>query len=47
MLMIAGTDGNDARRRAEQGFDMISVTTDVGVIKKGMSMELKIANGEN
>ena len=47
MLMHAGTDGNDARRRAEQGFDMISVTTDVGVIKNGMGHELKTANGEN
>lgn len=47
MLMLAGTDGNDARRRAEQGFDMISVTTDVGVIKNGMHKELQIANGEN
>lgn len=46
-LRLAGTDGNDARVRAEQGFDMISVTTDVGVIRNGMQNELKTANGEN
>ncbi|KAJ5692997.1 hypothetical protein N7462_002420 [Penicillium macrosclerotiorum] len=40
------TDGNDARKRAEQGFDMISVNTDVGVIRTGMLNELKTANGE-
>lgn len=40
------TDGNDARNRAEQGFDMISVNTDVGVIRTGMLNELKTANGE-
>lgn len=32
--------------RAEQGFDMISVNTDVGVIRAGMLNELKTANGE-
>ncbi|KAJ5920778.1 hypothetical protein N7466_009104 [Penicillium verhagenii] len=41
------TDGNDARVRAEQGFDMISVNTDVGVFRTGMLNELKTANGEN
>ncbi|KAJ5156011.1 hypothetical protein N7492_008814 [Penicillium capsulatum] len=40
------TDGNDARARAQQGFDMISVNTDVGVIRTGMLNELKTANGE-
>ncbi|GAD97194.1 4-hydroxy-2-oxovalerate aldolase [Paecilomyces variotii No. 5] len=40
------TDGNDARTRAQQGFDMISVNTDVGVIRSGMLNELKTANGE-
>ncbi|KAJ5723181.1 hypothetical protein N7488_001216 [Penicillium malachiteum] len=41
------TDGNDARARAEQGFDMISVITDVGVFRTGMLNELKTANGES
>ncbi|KAJ5729724.1 uncharacterized protein N7483_004232 [Penicillium malachiteum] len=40
------TDGLNARRRAEQGFDMISITTDVGVFRTGMLGELKVANGE-
>ncbi|OKL62250.1 hypothetical protein UA08_02209 [Talaromyces atroroseus] len=41
------TDGLDARKRVEQGFDMISITTDVGVFRTGMLNELKVANGEN
>lgn len=41
-----GTDGNDARTRAQQGFDMISVHTDVGVMRTAMLNELKKANGE-
>ncbi|KAJ5266815.1 hypothetical protein N7478_009623 [Penicillium angulare] len=40
------TDGNDAQKRAQQGFDMISVTTDVGVFRNAMLGELKTANGE-
>lgn len=35
------TDGKDSRVRAEQGFDMISVITDVGVFRAGMLNELK------
>ncbi|KAJ5104689.1 2,4-dihydroxyhept-2-ene-1,7-dioic acid aldolase [Penicillium alfredii] len=40
------TDGVDARTRAEQGFDMISVNTDVGVLRTGMLSELKTASGQ-
>ncbi|RAL01124.1 HpcH/HpaI aldolase family protein [Aspergillus ibericus CBS 121593] len=40
------TDGVDARRRAEQGFHMISVTTDVNVIRGGMLGELRVAVGD-
>ncbi|PYI12330.1 Phosphoenolpyruvate/pyruvate domain-containing protein [Aspergillus sclerotiicarbonarius CBS 121057] len=40
------TDGVDSRKRAEQGFHMISVTTDVNVIRGGMLGELKVAVGE-
>ncbi|RAK90596.1 2,4-dihydroxyhept-2-ene-1,7-dioic acid aldolase [Aspergillus costaricaensis CBS 115574] len=35
------TDGKDSRVRAEQGFDMISVITDVGVFRAGMLNELR------
>lgn len=45
-MAVAGTDGNDAHTRSKQGFDMISVNTDVGVIRTGMLNELKTANGE-
>ncbi|KAJ5888495.1 hypothetical protein N7495_008536 [Penicillium taxi] len=41
------TDGSDAHTRAEQGFDMISVNTDVGVLRTAMLNELKTANGEH
>lgn len=41
------TDGSDSLARAKQGFDMISVTTDVGVIRSGMLNELKTASGES
>lgn len=39
------TNGEDARVRAEQGFHMISVVTDVGVIGDGMQKELATAKG--
>ncbi|KAJ5825230.1 hypothetical protein N7474_002368 [Penicillium riverlandense] len=39
------TNGEDARVRAEQGFHMISVNTDVGVIGDGMQKELATARG--
>ena len=43
---IAGvfcTDGLDARKRAQQGFKMISVATDVGVLGDGMLRHLDVA----
>lgn len=43
--MRAGTDGKDAQKRAAQGFDMISVATDVGVLGGGMMRELETASG--
>ncbi|PWY75438.1 Phosphoenolpyruvate/pyruvate domain-containing protein [Aspergillus heteromorphus CBS 117.55] len=39
------TDGNDAKERIRQGFDMVSVNTDVGVIRNGMLGELRVAVG--
>ncbi|KAJ5386119.1 hypothetical protein N7509_008660 [Penicillium cosmopolitanum] len=41
------TGGEDARVRIQQGFDMVSVNTDVGVIRSAMVNELKVANGES
>ncbi|KAJ5019123.1 4-hydroxy-2-oxo-heptane-1,7-dioate aldolase [Colletotrichum sp. SAR 10_99] len=40
------TDGADALTRAKQGFDMISVNTDVGVLKRGMASDIRTANAE-
>lgn len=37
-LMI-GTDGLDAKKRREDGFDMISITTDIGTVSKGFASE--------
>lgn len=41
------TGGEDAHARTQQGFDMVSVNTDVGVIRSAMLNELKVANGES
>lgn len=46
LTISTGTDGKDALRRKNDGFDMISIITDVGVFKSGMVKELRIANGE-
>ncbi|KKK21354.1 hypothetical protein ARAM_002640 [Aspergillus rambellii] len=45
-VAIFCTDGVDARKRAEQGFDLVSITTDVGVLGGGMTRELGISSGE-
>ncbi|KAL4986301.1 Pyruvate/Phosphoenolpyruvate kinase-like domain-containing protein [Aspergillus falconensis] len=39
------TDGTDAQNRAQQGFDMVSIVTDVGVLGSGMLRELDVASG--
>jgi 4-hydroxy-2-oxoheptanedioate aldolase len=41
-----GTNGEDANNRRAQGFDMISITTDVGVLAEGMMRELGVAKSE-
>lgn len=41
----AGTSGEDANVRLKQGFDMISVHTDVGVLASAMINELNTAVG--
>lgn len=45
-MLTAGSDGSDAQRRIQQGFDMVSVVTDVGVLGSGMLRELGVAGGE-
>ncbi|KAL2819838.1 Pyruvate/Phosphoenolpyruvate kinase-like domain-containing protein [Aspergillus cavernicola] len=40
------TDGTDAQNRAQQGFDMVSIVTDVGVLGSGMLRELGVASGQ-
>ncbi|KAH8424773.1 HpcH/HpaI aldolase family protein [Aspergillus melleus] len=41
------TGGADAYARGQDGFEMVSVNTDVGVIRSAMLNELKVANGES
>ncbi|KAJ5563057.1 Pyruvate/Phosphoenolpyruvate kinase [Penicillium sp. DV-2018c] len=38
-------DGNDALRRSQQGFDMVSIITDIGVFGDAMLAELEKAKG--
>lgn len=40
------TDGTDAQNRVQQGFDMVSIITDVGVLGGGMLRELGVASGQ-
>ncbi|KAF9473934.1 Phosphoenolpyruvate/pyruvate domain-containing protein [Pholiota conissans] len=40
------TSGSQAVRRAEEGFDMINVTTDTGAMSDGIATELAIAAGQ-
>ncbi|KAL2869456.1 HpcH/HpaI aldolase family protein [Aspergillus lucknowensis] len=40
------TDGTDAQKRAQQGFDLVSVITDVGVLGSGFLRELGVASGQ-
>jgi len=39
------TNGEQARVRLEQGFDMVSVATDIGCIVGEMTRQLALANG--
>ena len=41
------TGGDDAKRRADQGFDMVSVVTDGGVMAAGMFKELSTASSSS
>jgi hypothetical protein len=41
-----GSNGVDAQRRAQQGFDLVSINTDVGVLGAGMVQELGVASGQ-
>jgi 4-hydroxy-2-oxoheptanedioate aldolase len=43
--IISGTEGADAKKRLEQGFDMVSITTDIGTISKGIMQEMADVEG--
>ncbi|OKL63154.1 hypothetical protein UA08_01609 [Talaromyces atroroseus] len=40
------TDGLDAQKRAEQGFEMVSIITDVGALGQVMLQQLDVAKGK-
>lgn len=40
-----GTEGAEAKVRLEQGFDMVSITTDIGTISKGIMQETAAVSG--
>jgi 4-hydroxy-2-oxoheptanedioate aldolase len=44
---IQATSGDDARRRIEQGFDMVTVATDVGLLRDALASALRTARGPN
>ncbi|KAL4878155.1 Pyruvate/Phosphoenolpyruvate kinase-like domain-containing protein [Aspergillus karnatakaensis] len=43
---IFSSDGVDAQKRVEQGFDLVSITTDVAVLGSGFLRELGVASGQ-
>ena len=43
----SGTNGEQAKARAAQGFDMISIATDVDVISLGFAAHMASATGAN
>lgn len=45
-LVDLGTNGSDARNRAQQGFDMVSVISIEGAVAEKMQAELDIASGQ-
>lgn len=46
-LCLSGTNGEQAKSRAEQGFTMISVIADVNVIGDGIAREMTAAKGDD
>ncbi len=43
---FTGNDGAQAQIRAKEGFDMISVATDVDMIAKGFASQVAAASGD-
>lgn len=41
----AGTNGAEAKRRLEQGFDMVSIVTDTNILGDGIAREINAAKG--
>lgn len=40
-----GTNGAEAKRRLEQGFDMVSIITDTNILGEGITREINAAKG--
>lgn len=43
--MLIGTNGAEAKRRLEQGFEMVSIITDTNILGDGIARELNAAKG--
>lgn len=46
-VFFEGTNGEQAKARAAQGFDMISIATDVDVLSLGFAAHMASATGTN
>ena len=44
-FISSGTDGEQTAIRAKEGFDMISVATDVDIIAKGFATQVAVGHG--
>lgn len=42
-----GSNGAEAKRRLDQGFEMVSIITDQNVLAEGMARELSAARGQS
>lgn len=42
---VLGTSGDQALARSKEGFDMVSIITDLGALEEGISSALWAANG--
>lgn len=47
LVELVGVNGEQARLRAAQGFDMISIATDVDVLAQGFAAHMTSASGSN
>lgn len=47
LTLISGSSGAQAKQRLDQGFDMVSLITDVGLVAAGFQREMAAVKGED